>query len=60
MPPVEDQRRAAVTYPTTSAFSQLDHQLIDHTSPNVGPLCRSRPSIDRCQLGHAGLVEAPG
>ena len=27
MPPIEDQRRASVTYARTSAFSELDHQL---------------------------------
>jgi hypothetical protein len=46
MPPIEDQRRASVTYPRTSAFSELDHQLIDHPSPNVGPLSTSRQLPD--------------
>ena len=40
MPPIEDQRRASVTYARTSAFSDLDHQLLGHPSPNVGPLAR--------------------
>ena len=31
MPPIEDQRRASVTYARTSAFSELDHQ---HWSPH--------------------------
>jgi hypothetical protein len=42
MPPIEDQRRSSVTYARTSAFSELDHQLIGHPSPNVGPLPTSR------------------
>jgi hypothetical protein len=46
MPPVEDQRRAAVTYPTTSAFSQLDHQLIDHASPRWGRCAEADPPAD--------------
>jgi hypothetical protein len=47
MPPIEDQRRASVTYARTSAFSELDHQLIGHPSPNVWPLPTSRPSCVR-------------
>jgi hypothetical protein len=43
MPRIEDQRRASVTYAWTSAFSELDHQLIGHPSPNVRPLPTSRP-----------------
>jgi hypothetical protein len=43
MPPIEDQRRPSVTYARTSAFSELDHQLIGHPGPNVGPLPTSRP-----------------
>jgi len=44
MPPIEDQRRASVTYARTSAFSELDHQLIGHPGPNVWPLLTSRPA----------------
>ena len=51
MPPIEDQRRASVTYARTSAFSELDHQLIGHPSPNVWPLPTSRPAY-----GSAGLM----
>jgi hypothetical protein len=47
MPPIEDQRRASVTYARTSAFSELDHQLIGHPSPNVRPLPTSRPPCGR-------------
>ena len=51
MPPIEDQRRASVTYARTSAFSELDHQLIGHPSPNVGPLPGSGPLTVHHQLG---------
>jgi hypothetical protein len=36
MPPIEDQRRASVTYARTSAFSELDHQLIGHPKSQRG------------------------
>jgi hypothetical protein len=50
MPPIEDQRRASVTYARTSAFSELDHQLIGHPSPTVWPLPTSRPTYGRRDL----------
>ena len=31
MPPTEDQRSASVTYARTTAFSELDHQLLGHS-----------------------------
>ena len=36
MPPIEDQRRASVTYARTSAFSELDHQLTGHPKSQRG------------------------
>jgi len=51
MPPIEDQRRASVTYARTSAFSELDHQLIGHPSPNVWPLPTSRPANGHANVG---------
>jgi hypothetical protein len=49
MPPIEDQRRVSVTYARTSAFSELDHQLIGHPSHNVGSLSTSRPCSGQSQ-----------
>jgi hypothetical protein len=49
--PIEDQRRVSVTYARTSAFSELDHQLIGHPSPNVGP-----PPTSRQMLGHSSAA----
>jgi len=36
VPPIEDQCRASVTYARTSAFSELDHQLIGHPKSQPG------------------------
>jgi hypothetical protein len=44
MPPIEDQRRASVTYARTSAFSDLDHQLIGYPVPTRGRCPQADPS----------------
>ena len=48
MPPIKEQRRASVTYARTSAFSDLDHQLI-------GPV----PTWRRCPQADDPLAVAP-
>ena len=56
MTPIEQQRRAYVTYARTSAFSDLDHQLIGHPKSHPGAAA-NRPACG--QLGvPAGLWEA--
>jgi hypothetical protein len=58
MPPIEDQGRASVTSARTSAFSELDHQLIGQPSPNVGPRPTGRPPSGM-SLMHQPEVAAP-
>jgi hypothetical protein len=52
MPPIEDQRRSSVTYAKTSAFSELDHQLIGHPKSQRGTAAH-KPTLMR-SLTRAG------
>jgi hypothetical protein len=51
MPPIEEQRRASVTYARTSAFSDVDHQLIGHPVPTWGRCPQADPLPGRCSAG---------
>jgi hypothetical protein len=63
MPPIEDQRRASATYARTSAFSELDHHLIGHPSPQRGAAAHKRTDLrNEMRLGRTAgwIIYRPG
>ena len=59
MPPIEDQRRASVTYARTSAFSELDHKLIRHPKSQRGAAAHKPTGLRSPWNVDSGSASAP-